>query len=309
MKNKVYTSTQELIGGTPLLEMKHLEENSQLSSSVFAKLEYFNVTGSIKDRAALQMVLDAEEKGILKPGATIIEPTSGNTGIGLASIGTSRGYAVWIVMPETMSIERRKLIQAYGAKVILSDGSKGMTGAIEKANALAQETENAWVAGQFINESNAKAHYLTTGPEIYEALDGKVDMVVAGVGTGGTLTGIGRYLKEKDPSIKMVAVEPFTSAVLSHEPSGKHGIQGIGAGFIPDILDTGIIDEIVKVKDEDAISAAKRIGKEEGVLVGISSGAAMHAAIEIAKKEKDKNIVVILPDSADRYYSTALFED
>lgn len=309
MENKVYTSTQEFIGKTPLLEMVHMEQQEKLQSRVYAKLEYFNVTGSIKDRAALQMILDAEEKGVLKKGSVIIEPTSGNTGIALASLGTNRGYEVWIVMPETMSVERRKLIVAYGAKVILSDGSKGMKGAIDKANELAEKTPNSWVAGQFVNESNVKAHYLTTGPEIYEALQGKVDILVAGVGTGGTLTGIGKYLKEKNPDVRVVAVEPFTSAVLSHEPSGKHGIQGIGAGFIPQILNTDLIDEIVKVKDEDAYKTSKKIGIEEGVLVGISSGAAMFAALQIARKEEGKHIVVILPDSIDRYYSTPLFTE
>lgn len=309
--NKVAVSTEELIGNTPLLEMVHLEKEKHLKAHVYGKLEYFNVTGSVKDRAALQMVKDAEEKGILHEGSIIIEPTSGNTGIGLASIGLSKGYEVWIVMPETMSVERRKLMKAYGAKVILSDGSKGMKGAIEKAKELADSTPNAWIAGQFVNESNWKAHYLTTGPEIYEALQGKVDMVVAGVGTGGTITGIGKYLKEKDPDVKMVAVEPFTSAVLSHEPSGKHGIQGIGAGFIPEVLDTSLLDEIVKVKDEEAYAMARKIGNTEGVLVGISSGAAMHAAVLEAEKEENagKHIVVILPDSIDRYYSTPLFQE
>jgi cysteine synthase len=299
----------ELIGNTPLLELTHIEKKYDLKATVLAKLEYFNATGSAKDRVAKSMIEDAEEKGILKEGSVIIEPTSGNTGIGLASVGTSKGYKVIIVMPETMSVERRKLMKAYGAELVLSDGKKGMKGAIEKANEIAETTENAWIAGQFDNPANWKAHYQTTGKEIYEDTDGKVDYFVAGVGTGGTITGVGKYLKEKNPDIKVIAVEPDSSAVLSGEPSGAHKIQGIGAGFIPKVLDTTIYDSIVRVTNEDAFSTGKIIGKEEGVLTGISSGAALHAAIELAKKEENtgKTIVVLLPDSGDRYLSTDLF--
>lgn len=299
----------ELIGNTPLLELTHIEKKYDLKATVLAKLEYFNATGSAKDRVAKSMIEDAEEKGILKEGSVIIEPTSGNTGIGLASVGTSKGYKVIIVMPETMSVERRKLMKAYGAELVLSDGKKGMKGAIEKANEIAETTENAWIAGQFDNPANWKAHYQTTGKEIYEDTDGKVDYFVAGVGTGGTITGVGKYLKEKNPDIKVIAVEPDSSAVLSGEPSGAHKIQGIGAGFIPKVLDTTIYESIVRVTNEDAFSTGKIIGKEEGVLTGISSGAALHAAIELAKKEENtgKTIVVLLPDSGDRYLSTDLF--
>ncbi len=299
----------ELIGNTPLLELTHIEEKYDLKATVLAKLEYFNATGSVKDRVAKAMIEDAEEKGILKEGSVIIEPTSGNTGIGLASVGTSKGYKVIIVMPETMSIERRKLMKAYGAELVLSDGKKGMTGAIEKANEIAETTENAWIAGQFDNPANWKAHYQTTGKEIYEDTDGKVDYFIAGVGTGGTITGVGKYLKEKNPNVKVIAVEPDSSAVLSGETSGAHKIQGIGAGFIPKVLDTTIYDEIVRVTNEDAFTTGKIIGHLEGVLTGISSGAALHAAIELAKKEENagKTIVVLLPDSGDRYLSTDLF--
>ena len=299
----------ELIGNTPLLELTHIEKKYDLKATILAKLEYFNATGSAKDRVAKSMIEDAEEKGILKEGSVIIEPTSGNTGIGLAAVGTSKGYKVIIVMPETMSVERRKLMKAYGAELVLSDGKKGMKGAIEKANKIAETTENAWIAGQFDNPANWKAHYQTTGKEIYEDTDGKVDYFVAGVGTGGTITGVGKYLKEKNPDVKVIAVEPDSSAVLSGEPSGAHKIQGIGAGFIPKVLDTTIYDSIVRVTNEDAFSTGKIIGKEEGVLTGISSGAALHAAIELAKKEENagKTIVVLLPDSGDRYLSTDLF--
>ena len=299
----------ELIGNTPLLELTHIEKKYDLKATILAKLEYFNATGSAKDRVAKSMIEDAEGKGILKEGSVIIEPTSGNTGIGLASVGTSKGYKVIIVMPETMSVERRKLMKAYGAELVLSDGKKGMKGAIEKANEIAETTENAWIAGQFDNPANWKAHYQTTGKEIYEDTDGKVDYFVAGVGTGGTITGVGKYLKEKNPDVKVIAVEPDSSAVLSGEPSGAHKIQGIGAGFIPKVLDTTIYDSIVRVTNEDAFSTGKIIGKEEGVLTGISSGAALHAAIELAKKEENagKTIVVLLPDSGDRYLSTDLF--
>ena len=299
----------ELIGNTPLLELTHIEKKYDLKATILAKLEYFNATGSAKDRVAKSMIEDAEEKGILKEGSVIIEPTSGNTGIGLASVGTSKGYKVIIVMPETMSVERRKLMKAYGAELVLSDGKKGMKGAIEKANEIAETTENAWIAGQFDNPANWKAHYQTTGKEIYEDTDGKVDYFVAGVGTGGTITGVGKYLKEKNPDVKVIAVEPDSSAVLSGETSGAHKIQGIGAGFIPKVLDTTIYDSIVRVTNEDAFSTGKIIGKEEGVLTGISSGAALHAAIELAKKEENagKTIVVLLPDSGDRYLSTDLF--
>lgn len=301
-------SVTELVGKTPLLELTHIEEKYQLKGRIVAKLEYFNATGSVKDRVAKAMIEDAEEKGILKSGSTIIEPTSGNTGIGLASIGTSKGYRVIIVMPDTMSIERRKLMKAYGAELVLSEGSKGMKGAIAKANELASTIENAWIAGQFENPANALAHYKTTGPEIYEDTEGNVDYFVAGVGTGGTITGVGKYLKEKNPNTKVIAVEPDSSAVLSGEPSGAHKIQGIGAGFIPKVLDTEIYDEIVRVKNEDAFATGQLISRTEGVLVGISSGAALWAAIELAKKEenKDKVIVVLLPDSGDRYLSTPL---
>ncbi len=301
-------SVTGLVGKTPLLELTHIEEKYQLKGRIVAKLEYFNATGSVKDRVAKAMIEDAEEKGLLQSGSTIIEPTSGNTGIGLAAIGTSKGYRVIIVMPDTMSIERRKLMKAYGAELVLSEGSKGMKGAIAKANELASTIDRAWIAGQFENPANALAHYKTTGPEIYEDTEGNVDYFVAGVGTGGTITGVGKYLKEKNPNTKVIAVEPDSSAVLSGEPSGAHKIQGIGAGFVPKVLDTTIYDEIVRVKNEDAFATGQLISHTEGVLVGISSGAALWAAIELAKKEenKDKVIVVLLPDSGDRYLSTPL---
>lgn len=305
----IKTSVTELIGKTPLLELTHIEKAYDLKAKVVAKVEYFNATGSVKDRIAKAMIEDAEDKGILKEGSVIIEPTSGNTGIGLAAVGTSKGYRVIIVMPETMSVERRKLMKAYGAELVLSDGSKGMPGAIAKADEIAKETPNAWIAGQFDNPANWKAHYATTGVEIYEDTDGKVDYFVAGVGTGGTITGTGKYLKEKNPDVKVVAVEPDSSAVLSGEKSGAHKIQGIGAGFIPKVLDTTIYDEIIRVKNEDAFAFGQEVGHKEGFLVGISSGAALWAAIQIAKRSENegKTIVVLLPDSGDRYLSTALF--
>ena len=306
---KIYKSMEELIGNTPLLELTHIEKAQGLKARVLAKMEYFNATGSVKDRIALRMILDAEEKGILKEGSVIIEPTSGNTGIGLAAVGTAKGYRVIIVMPETMSVERRKLMKAYGAELVLSEGAKGMSGAIAKAQELAKEIEGAWIAGQFVNPANWQAHYNTTGPEIYEDTDGNVDIFVAGVGTGGTLTGTGKYLREKNPDVKIVAVEPDSSAVLSGEKSGPHKIQGIGAGFIPEVLDTDIYDEIIRVTNDDAISTGAYFGRTEGVLVGISAGAAVWAAIQLAKKEENegKTIVVILPDSGDRYLSTPMF--
>lgn len=307
----VYTSVEELIGNTPLLELVHLEEEYQTKAKIYAKLEYLNATGSVKDRIAREMILDAEERGVLQKGATIIEPTSGNTGIGLAAVGTARGYRVIIVMPETFSIERRKLIKAYGAEIVLSEGSKGMPGAIAKANELAEEIPGSFIPAQFDNPANWRAHYKTTGPEIYDALDGDVDIFIAGVGTGGTLTGTGKYLKELLPGVEVIAVEPDSSAVLSGEPAGKHGIQGIGAGFIPKVLDTNIYDKVVRVTTENAIETSAHFSRKEGVLVGISAGAALWAALEEAKKEENegKNIVVILPDSGDRYLSTDLFKD
>lgn len=305
----IKSSVTELIGHTPLMELTHIENELGLKAKLVAKLEYFNATGSVKDRIAKKMIEDAEAAGILKPGAVIIEPTSGNTGIGLASVGTSKGYRVIIVMPDTMSVERRKLMKAYGAELVLSEGAKGMKGAIAKAEEIAAETEGAWIAGQFVNDSNWKAHNETTGPEIYADTDGNVDYFVAGVGTGGTLTGTGKYLKEKVPGVKVIAVEPDSSAVLSGENPGPHKIQGIGAGFVPKVLDTTVYDEIVRVKNEDAFTTGKLIGHKEGVLVGISSGAALYAAIELAKKEENagKTIVALLPDSGDRYLSTDLF--
>ena len=305
----IKSSVTELIGLTPLLELTHIEKELGLKAKLVAKLEYFNATGSVKDRIAKKMIEDAEASSILKPGAVIIEPTSGNTGIGLASVGTSKGYRVIIVMPDTMSVERRKLMKAYGAELVLSEGAKGMKGAIAKAEEIAAETEGAWIAGQFVNESNWKAHYETTGPEIYADTDANVDYFVAGVGTGGTLTGTGKYLKEKIPGVKVIAVEPDSSAVLSGENPGPHKIQGIGAGFVPKVLDTSVYDSIVRVKNEDAFATGKLIGHKEGVLVGISSGAALYAAIELAKKAENagKTIVVLLPDSGDRYLSTDLF--
>ncbi len=306
---KIYKSADQLIGGTPLLELGHIEKEFGLEAKILAKLELFNVTGSVKDRIAKSMLDEAEKSGKIKPGATIIEPTSGNTGIGLAAVGTARGYRVIIVMPEIMSVERQQLIKAYGAEIVLTEGSKGMKGAIDKANELAVSTPNSFVPGQFDNPSNPQAHYDTTGPEIFEATDGAVDIFVAGVGTGGTLTGTGKYLKEKKPGVKIVAVEPATSPVLSQGKAGTHKIQGIGAGFVPKVLDTKIYDEIIPVANEDSFKTGALIGKKEGVLVGISSGAAVWAAIELAKRpeNKGKTIVVLLPDTGDRYLSTPLF--
>lgn len=309
--SKIYKSADELIGSTPLLELKHIEEKENLNATVLAKLEYFNTTGSVKDRVAKSMIDDAEERGILKKDSVIIEPTSGNTGIGLASVAAARGYRIIIVMPETMSEERRTLMKAYGAELVLSEGAKGMSGAIQKANELAKEIPNSFIPGQFVNPANAKAHYDTTGPEIWNDTDGKVDIFVAGVGTGGTITGTGKYLKEKNPNVKIVAVEPASSPVLSKGVAGPHKIQGIGAGFVPEVLDTGVYDEIIAVSNEDAFAYGKLIGKSEGVLVGISAGAALFAAVELAKRpeNKGKTIVALLPDSGDRYLSTALFKD
>ena len=307
--SRIYTSADQLIGGTPLLELTHIEEFYDLNAKILAKLEYFNPAGSVKDRVAKAMIDDAEAKGILTPDSVIIEPTSGNTGIGLASVAAARGYRIIIVMPETMSVERRQIMKAYGAELVLSEGSKGMKGAIAKADELAKEIPNSFIPGQFVNPANPKAHFETTGPEIYRDTDGSVDIFVAGVGTGGTLTGVGRYLKEKKPDVKIVAVEPKNSAVLSTGVAGPHKIQGIGAGFVPDILDTKIYDEIIPVENEDAFRLGREIGKREGVLVGISSGAALWAAVELAKRPENagKNIVVLLPDTGDRYLSTPLF--
>lgn len=308
---KIALSVDELIGNTPLLELKHIEEMYELPARIYAKIEAKNATGSIKDRIASRMIHDAEENGILKKGSVIIEPTSGNTGIGLAAVGTSHGYRVIIVMPDSMSVERRKLMKAYGAELVLSPGKEGMKGAIAKAQELQKEISDSWIAGQFDNPSNWKAHYETTGPEIYRDLEGDVDYLVAGVGTGGTITGTGKYLKEKKPDVKVVAVEPDNSAVLSGEKSGPHKIQGIGAGFVPSVLDTKVYDRIIRIKDEDAFEKGALIGRKEGVLVGISSGAALSAAITIAKEpgNEGKSIVVIFPDSGDRYLSTALFSE
>ncbi|MFR4251773.1 MAG: cysteine synthase A [Christensenellales bacterium] len=308
--SKIYTSIDQLIGHTPLLELTHIEKEQGLEAKVLAKLEYFNPAGSVKDRIAKGIIDDAEAKGLLKPGATLIEPTSGNTGIGLAAIAAARGYKIIIVMPETMSIERRKLMKAYGAELVLTEGAKGMKGAIEKANELAKEIDNSFVPGQFVNQANPLTHKATTGPEIWEDTDGKVDIFVAGVGTGGTVTGVGEYLKEQNPQVKVVAVEPATSPVLSKGTPGAHKIQGIGAGFVPDVLNTGVYDEIITVENEDAFETGRLVGKREGVLVGISSGAAVWAAIQLAKRpeNKGKNIVVLLPDTGERYLSTALFE-
>ena len=307
----IYTSADQLIGKTPLLELTNIEKELNLKAKIFAKLEYFNPAGSVKDRIAKAMLDDAEQKGALKPDSVIIEPTSGNTGIGLASVAAARGYKIIIVMPETMSVERRALMKAYGAELVLTDGTKGMKGAIAKAEELAAETPNSFIPGQFVNPANPKAHYETTGPEIYEDTDGNVDFFVAGVGTGGTVSGTGKYLKEKISGIKVVAVEPETSAVLSTGVAGPHKIQGIGAGFVPDTLDTDIYDEIIPVSNEAAFETGKLIGKKEGVLVGISSGAALSAAIKIAEREENagKNIVVLLPDTGDRYLSTPLFSE
>lgn len=307
--SNIKTNAAELIGNTPLLELVHIEKKYDLKARLLGKLEYFNATGSIKDRIAKAMIEDAEERGVLKEGSVIIEPTSGNTGIGLASVGTSKGYRVIIVMPDTFSIERRKLIRAYGAEIVLSEGSKGMKGAIEKAEELANEIPGSFIPAQFDNPANREAHYQTTGPEIWNDTDGKVDVLVAGVGTGGTISGTGRYLKEKNADIRVVAVEPASSPVLSGGSAGPHQIQGIGAGFVPKVLDTGIYDEVIAVENDDAIRMGAEIGRSEGVLVGISAGAALWAAIEVArrKENEDKNIVVILPDSGDRYLSTALF--
>ena len=307
----IYTSADQLIGKTPLLELTHIEKKLGLKAKVLAKLEYLNPAGSVKDRVAKAMIDDAEEKGLLKEGSVIIEPTSGNTGIGLASVAAARGYRIIIVMPDTMSVERRQLMKAFGAEGVLTEGAKGMKGAIAKADELAKEIPNSFVPGQFVNPANPKAHYLTTGPEIVADTDGAVDYFVAGVGTGGTITGVGKYLKEKVPGVKVVAVEPATSAVLSTGVAGAHKIQGIGAGFVPDVLDTKVYDEIIPVANEDAFAVGKLIGKTEGVLVGISSGAAVWAAIELAKRSENegKNIVVLLPDTGDRYLSTPLFAD
>lgn len=309
--SKVYTSADQLIGKTPLLELIHIEKALGLKAKILAKLEYFNPAGSVKDRIAKAMIEDAERSGKLKPDSVIIEPTSGNTGIGLASVATARGYRVILTMPETMSVERRQLMKAYGAELVLTEGAKGMKGAIAKAEELAKETPNSFIPGQFVNPANPQAHRETTGPEIFEDTDGNVDIFVAGVGTGGTVTGVGEYLKSKKPEVKIVAVEPATSAVLSTGVAGSHKIQGIGAGFVPDVLNTKIYDEIITVQNEDAFATGKLIGKSEGVLVGISSGAAVYAAIELAKRPENegKTIVVLLPDTGDRYLSTPLFAD
>lgn len=305
----IYNSAEQLIGNTPLVELTHIEKEFDLKAKLIAKLELFNPAGSVKDRVALAMINDAEKRGVLSKESVIIEPTSGNTGIGLASVAAARGYKLIIVMPDSMSVERRQIMKAYGAQLVLSPGAKGMPGAIELANQLAALTPNSFIAGQFVNPANVMAHYTTTGPEIYSATDGKVDIFVAGVGTGGTITGTGKYLKEQNSKIKVVAVEPATSPVLSKGVKGPHGIQGIGAGFVPDILDTGIYDEIIPVKDEDAFTYGRLMGKKEGVLVGISSGAALAAAVELAKREENagKQIVVLMPDTGDRYLSTKLF--
>ncbi len=305
----IYTSAEQLIGNTPLVELTQIEKELGLKARLIAKLELFNPAGSVKDRVALAMINDAEKRGVLNKDSVIIEPTSGNTGIGLASVAAARGYKLIIVMPDSMSVERRQIMKAYGAQLVLSPGAKGVPGAIELANQLAASTPNSFIAGQFVNPANVMAHYTTTGPEIYSATDGKVDIFVAGVGTGGTITGTGKYLKEQNSKIKVVAVEPATSPVLSKGVKGPHGIQGIGAGFVPDILNTGIYDEIIPVKDEDAFTYGRMMGKKEGVLVGISSGAALAAAVELAKREENagKQIVVLMPDTGDRYLSTKLF--
>ncbi len=309
--SKIYTSADQLIGKTPLLELTHLEKEYGLKAKLLAKLEYLNPAGSVKDRIAKAMIDDAEQKGLLKEGSVIIEPTSGNTGIGLASVAAARGYRIIIVMPETMSVERRQLMKAYGAELVLTEGAKGMKGAIAKADELAKEIPNSFVPGQFVNPANPKAHFETTGPEIWEDTDGKVDIFVAGVGTGGTITGTGSFLKSKNPNVKVVAVEPKTSAVLSTGVAGPHKIQGIGAGFVPDVLDTKVYDEIIPVDNDDAFKTGKEFGRREGVLVGISSGAAVWAGLELAKRPENegKTIVVLLPDTGDRYLSTPLFAD
>ena len=309
--SKIYTSADQLIGKTPLLELVHIEKELGLGAKILAKLEYFNPAGSVKDRIAKAMIDDAEQKGLLKPGSVIIEPTSGNTGIGLASVAAARGYRIIIVMPETMSVERRQLMKAYGAELVLTEGAKGMKGAIAKANELAKEIPGGFIPGQFVNPANPAVHKATTGPEIWEDTDGKVDIFVAGVGTGGTVTGVGEYLKGQNPNVKVVAVEPASSPVLSKGTAGSHKIQGIGAGFVPDVLDTKIYDEVIAVENDDAFATGKLIGKKEGVLVGISSGAAVWAAIQLAKRpeNKGKTIVALLPDTGDRYLSTPLFAD
>ena len=309
--SNIYTSADQLIGKTPMLELTHIEKEEGLEAKVLAKLEYFNPAGSVKDRIAKAMIDDAEAKGLLKPGSVIIEPTSGNTGIGLASVAAARGYRIIIVMPETMSVERRQLMKAYGAELVLSEGAKGMKGAIAKADELAKEIPNSFIPGQFVNPANPAVHKATTGPEIWEDTDGKVDIFVAGVGTGGTVTGTGEYLKSQNPNVKVVAVEPASSPVLSKGTAGSHKIQGIGAGFVPDVLNTAVYDEVIAVENDDAFATGKLIGKKEGVLVGISSGAAVWAAIELAKRpeNKGKTIVALLPDTGDRYLSTPLFAD
>lgn len=309
--SRIFTSADQLIGHTPLMELTNIEKKHGLKAKLLAKLEYFNPAGSVKDRIAKAMIDDAETKGLLKPGSVIIEPTSGNTGIGLASVAAARGYRIIIVMPETMSIERRQIMKAYGAELVLTEGAKGMKGAITKAEELSREIPNSFIPGQFVNPANPKAHFETTGPEIFDDTDGKVDIFVAGVGTGGTVTGVGQYLKSRNPSVKVVAVEPKSSAVLSTGVAGPHKIQGIGAGFVPEVLDTKVYDEIIPVTNEDAFAAGKEIGRSEGVLVGISSGAALWAGIDLAKRPENagKTIVVLLPDTGDRYLSTPLFAD
>ena len=309
--SRIFTSADQLIGHTPLMELTNIEKKHGLKAKLLAKLEYFNPAGSVKDRIAKAMIDDAEAKGLLKPGSVIIEPTSGNTGIGLASVAAARGYRIIIVMPETMSVERRQIMKAYGAELVLTEGAKGMKGAIAKAEELSKEIPNSCIPGQFVNPANPKAHFETTGPEIFDDTDGKVDIFVAGVGTGGTVTGVGQYLKSRNPSVKVVAVEPKSSAVLSTGVAGPHKIQGIGAGFVPDVLDTKVYDEIIPVTNEDAFAAGKEIGRSEGVLVGISSGAALWAGIDLAKRPENagKTIVVLLPDTGDRYLSTPLFAD